>query len=58
MNEYDKGRYEALRFLSCAWYGKDCYFDEPNGIIYSRLSHQYMTLDDALMEFMRELMEW
>ena len=57
MSEYDRGRYEALRCLAGAWYGKDCYFDEPNGIIYSRLSHQYMTLDDALMEFMRELME-
>jgi len=57
MNEYDKGRYETLRLLASAWYGKDYYFDEPNGIIYSRLSHKYMTLDDALMEFMRELME-
>ena len=50
--DYDRGRYEALRLIASAYFGKDYYFDEPDGMIYSRESHAYMTLDDAIAEFM------
>ena len=52
LNDYDRGRYEALRLIASAYFGKDYYFDEPNGMIYSRKSYTYMTLDDAIAEFM------
>ena len=52
LNDYDRGRYETLRLIASAYFGKDYYFDEPNGMIYSRESHTYMALDDAIAEFM------
>jgi len=57
MSDYDKGRYEVLRLIASAWYGKDYYFDEPNGMVYSRKSALTMTLDDALLEFVKEIGE-
>lgn len=52
MSDYDRGRYEVLRLIASAYFGKDYYFDEPSGVVYSRLSHTIMTLDDAIGEFM------
>ena len=42
------------------YFGKQYYFEEDNGMIYSRLSHSYMTKDDALSEFLDEIQsyEW
>ncbi len=51
MSEYERGEYEILLLLSSAWYGKQCYFAQDNGIIYSRDSGEYMSLDEAISEF-------
>lgn len=42
------------------YFWKQYYFEEDNGMIYSRLSHSYMTKDDALSEFLDEIQsyEW
>ena len=37
--------------LSSAWYGKQCYFRQDDGTIYSRKSCKYMTFDQAIDEF-------
>ena len=53
MSEYERGKFEVLDLLSSAWHGKQYYFieNEANGIIYSRDSCKYMTLDEAISEF-------
>lgn len=51
---FKKGEFEVLDLLSSAWHGKQYYFmeyEENGGIIYSRDSCKYMTLDDAISEF-------
>ena len=52
---YELGEYDTLDLLSSAWHGKQYYFREKNGMIYSRATCQYMTLDDALVEFANAL---
>jgi len=50
---FKKGEFEVLNFLSSVWHGKQYYFmeNEAKGIIYSRDSCTYMTLDEAIEEF-------
>lgn len=51
LNDYDRGRWDMLRTLSSADYGKQVYLMEPSGTVYSRISHQYMSLNAALLEY-------
>lgn len=51
MTEYERGEYDLLVLLSSAWHGKQYYFAQDNGIIYSRDSCKYMSLEDAICEF-------
>ena len=55
MSEYERGEYELLLLLSSAWYGKQYYFAQSNGIIYSRDSGKYMSLDEAISEFAKKI---
>lgn len=55
MADYDRGRWDVLYELSCAYYGKQYYSIDGGGIIYSRYSCRYMTLDDAIAEFQKLL---
>ena len=55
MSEYERGEYELLELLSSAWYGKQYYFRQNNGIIYSRDSGKYMSLDEAISEFAKKI---
>ena len=43
--------WEMFDILSSAWYGKDCYFKQDNGTVYSRASCQYLSFDQAIDEF-------
>lgn len=51
MSDYERGEYDILVLLSSAWHGKQYYFMQENGMVYSRDSGEYMTLDDAITEF-------
>ena len=51
MADYEWTPFEVLAVLSSAWWGKQYYFEERNGLIYSRYSGEYMTLDKAIAEF-------
>ena len=53
----DIRRWEDFSLISAVWYGKDAYFRQNNGMVYSRLSGEYMTFDQAVDEFVCELSE-
>ena len=55
MSEYERGEYDLLVLLSSVWHGKQYYFAQDNGIIYSRDSCKYMTLDEAISEFAKKI---
>ena len=57
MSQYELGQWDMFVTLSSAWYGKQYYFMQDNGLVYSRKSHLTMTKDDALNEFLKEI-EW
>ena len=55
MSDYERGEYDVLALLSSAWHGKQYYFAQDNGLVYSRDSGKYMTLDEAITEFANEI---
>lgn len=55
MSDYERGEYELLVLLSSAWYGKQYYFSQSNGTVYSRDSGKCMSLDEAISEFAKKI---
>ena len=47
----------CLILITSTWYGKACYFKQDGGIVYSRFSGKYMTVNDAINEFLKEISE-
>lgn len=45
------GEWEMFDLISSAYYGKRMYFKEDDGIVYSRYSCKYMSVDEAIREF-------
>lgn len=48
---YERGRFDALDAISSVYHGKQYYFLEDNGTVYSRDSCKYLTLEEAIYEF-------
>ncbi len=45
------GEWDMFDLISSAYYGKGMYFKQDNGTVYSRHSGKYMTVDEAIKEF-------
>lgn len=50
-NDYQQGRWDMFETFSTIEYGKQCYFLQDNGIVYSRRTGKHMSFDDAINEF-------
>ena len=53
----DIREWELFSLISAVWYGKDAYFRQDDGMVYSRISGEYMTFDQAVDEFICALYE-
>lgn len=51
-NQYEKGRWDMFQTITSVYYGKQCYFLERDGSVYSRVSGKYMTKEEAYEEFL------
>lgn len=58
MSEFERGEWEMFCLITSAWYGKQYYFMQDNGIVYSRDSGKYMTAQDAYNEFLDKIGEY
>lgn len=55
---YKQGYFDALAEIASVWYGRQCYFAEPNGTIYSRISYKALAnADEAMQEFLDYISE-
>lgn len=55
MSQYELGQWDMFITLSSAWHGKQYYFLQDNGWVYSRKSCQFMTVEQAYEEFAKEI---
>jgi len=44
--------WELFDLITSVYYGKRYYFRERHGMVYSRASHEYMSMDEAVNEFL------
>lgn len=51
----DSSAWELFELITFTYYGKTYYFPEDSGLVYSRVSHKYMTKEQALDEFLNEI---
>lgn len=56
--EYNRGMWDMFVLISSAWHGKQYYFKQNNGIVYSRESGTYMTVNEAYNEFISKLTDY
>ena len=49
------GEWDMFELITSTYYGKQYYFLEGNGIVYSRASQKVMTMEDAIDEFLRQI---
>lgn len=54
-DSYDRGQWDMFNLITSAEYGKQCYFLQDNGTVYSRRSCGYMTVDDAYNEYLNSI---
>ena len=55
MTEYQRGQWDMFERLTSHWYGKQYYFLESNGTVYSRVSNRYMSVNYAYLEFIEAM---
>lgn len=55
IEQLEAREWELFDLLSSVWHGKQYYFKQDDGTVYSRQSCEYMTFDQAIDEFAHEL---
>ena len=58
MTEYERGQYDMFELITSAYYGKQYYFLQDNGMVYSRACGKEITFSEAVSENMGEIGEW
>jgi hypothetical protein len=53
LSPYEQGEWDMFNLITSVEYGKQYYFLEKNGMVYSRESHEYMTREQAYEEFLK-----
>lgn len=53
MSPYEQGEWDMFNLITSVEYGKQYYFLESDGRVYSRQSHKYMTREEAYDEYLK-----
>ncbi len=51
MTEYQRGEWDMFNLITSVYFGKQYYFLQDSGCVYSRESGKEMSFDDAFDEF-------
>ena len=54
-DSYRQGEWDMFELITSAWFGKQCYFEEEHGLVYSRNSCKTLSRHDAILEFLRKI---
>lgn len=57
-DEYNKGQWDMFELITNAYFGKQYYFPQDDGTIYSRYSDTYITKEEAVKQFLDELYDF
>lgn len=54
-SQYEKGEWDMFLLITSAWNGKQYYFRQDDGSVYSRESGKYLTKEEAYDEFLSQI---
>ena len=54
-SQYEKGEWDMFELITSAWNGKQYYFLQDDGSVYSRESGKYLTKAEAYDEFLNQI---
>ena len=54
-SQYEKGEWDMFLLITSAWNGKQYYFRQDDGSVYSRESGKYLTKEEAYDEFLGQI---
>ena len=54
-SQYEKGEWDMFSLITSVWHGKEYYFLQDDGRVYSRESGKYLTKDEAYDEFLGQI---
>ena len=54
-DQYQQGEWDMFELITSAWYGKQMYFREMSGMVYSRVTCKTMRQDEAIDEFLERI---
>ena len=54
MTDYERGEFDMFQLITSVFHGKQYYFLEDNGMVYSRECGKEITMDEAVNEFLRQ----
>ncbi len=57
LSPYRRGEWDMFEQVTSVWYGKQYYFLESHGMVYSRASHKSMPMREAVQEFFDAISE-
>lgn len=52
---FEQGEWDMFQTISTAYHGKQYYFLQDNGKVYSRQSGLYLDFEEAVAEFIKEV---
>lgn len=55
MTEFERGQWDMFELITSTYYGKQYFFLEENGTVYSRGRGKYITFADAVNDFIDSL---
>lgn len=53
--QYQQGEWDMFELISSAWYGKQVYFLENSGLVYSGVTRKTMQQNEAIDEFLERI---
>ena len=53
MSQYEQGEWDMFCLITSTYFGKEYYFLQDNGWVYSRESCQFLTVEEAYQEFLK-----
>ena len=56
--QYEKGEWDMFELITSTYYGKQYYFMQDDGLVYSRKSGKTIKKEDAIDEFMKTIGDW
>lgn len=56
---HEDGMWEMFQLITSAYFGKQYYFEQDNGVVYSKMTHKYLKdREEAYNEYIKSITDY